>query len=262
MVRDFQSIIGRETREQLQTVEGCCLIPDRLHWRWFQRYGAFHPFLDEHAIEIYGVEAAGHGLKASKHAWIAGGRAGVLHGNRTYLLMDDDGQTHSISAVSTIRHRAGAAWLNMGRVQTQPPTKKPSRPSSCAASLGIIPASNGARSGKGAGGCAKKSKDHLMVVNLPARRQDLASVEAFLEASVMSTRVDKRFAALKAEGAPRWSHSSWRAIPTTTRRSPSPRLCREPGPTSSRSACPSPTPWPTALRSRRQACAHSNRVKA
>ena len=64
--------------------------------------GLFHPFLDERQIEIYGVEAAGHGLKSGKHAAsIAGGKPGVLHGNRTYLLMDGDGQieeAHSISA--------------------------------------------------------------------------------------------------------------------------------------------------------------------
>src|SRR5262249_11308711 len=64
--------------------------------------GLFHPFLDERAIEIFGVEAAGHGIASGKHAAsIAGGKPGVLHGNRTFLLMDDDGQieeAHWISA--------------------------------------------------------------------------------------------------------------------------------------------------------------------
>jgi len=103
MVRDFQSIIGRETREQLHAAEG--RLPDSLIaciGGGSNAMGLFHPFLDERSIEIYGVEAAGHGLKSGKHAAsIAGGRAGVLHGNRTYLLMDDDGQieeAHSISA--------------------------------------------------------------------------------------------------------------------------------------------------------------------
>jgi len=75
--------------------------------------GLFHPFLDERSIEIYGVEAAGLGLKSGKHAAsIAGGRPGVLHGNRTYLLMNDDGQieeAHSISAgLDYPRHRPRA----------------------------------------------------------------------------------------------------------------------------------------------------------
>jgi tryptophan synthase beta chain len=103
MVRDFQSIIGRETREQMQAAEG--RLPDSLIaciGGGSNAMGLFHPFLDEPGIEIYGVEAAGHGIPSGQHAAsIAGGKPGVLHGNRTYLLMDDDGQieeAHSISA--------------------------------------------------------------------------------------------------------------------------------------------------------------------
>ena len=87
-------MIGRETREQMQAAEG--RLPDSLIaciGGGSNAMGLFHPFLDERAIEIYGVEAAGHGLPSGQHAAsIAGGRPGVLHGNRTYLLMDDDGQ--------------------------------------------------------------------------------------------------------------------------------------------------------------------------
>ena len=85
--------------------------------------GLFHPFLDERSIEIYGVEAAGHGLKSGKHAAsIAGGRAGVLHGNRTYLLMDDDGQIEEAHSISAGLDYPGIgpehAWLSdMGRVK-------------------------------------------------------------------------------------------------------------------------------------------------
>ena len=103
MVRDFQSIIGRETREQMLKAEN--RLPDSLIaciGGGSNAMGLFHPFLDEPGIEIYGVEAAGLGLDSGKHAAsIAGGKPGVLHGNRTHLLMDDDGQideAHSISA--------------------------------------------------------------------------------------------------------------------------------------------------------------------
>src|ERR1700750_1343064 len=103
MVRDFQSVIGDETREQMLAAEG--RLPDSLVaciGGGSNAMGLFHPFLDDTQIEIYGVEAAGHGLSSGLHAAsIAGGAPGVLHGNRTYLLMDDDGQikeAHSISA--------------------------------------------------------------------------------------------------------------------------------------------------------------------
>ncbi len=102
MVRDFQSIIGEEVRAQMQAAEG--RLPDSLIaciGGGSNAIGLFHPFLDDREIEIYGVEAAGYGLDKLHAASLAGGRPGVLHGNRTYLLMDDDGQIlegHSISA--------------------------------------------------------------------------------------------------------------------------------------------------------------------
>ncbi|HEY6870087.1 MAG TPA: tryptophan synthase subunit beta, partial [Novosphingobium sp.] len=102
MVRDFQSVIGTETRAQMLEEEG--RLPDSLIaciGGGSNAMGLFHPFLDDREIEIFGVEAAGHGLTQLHAASIAGGRPGVLHGNRTYLLMDDDGQiqdAHSISA--------------------------------------------------------------------------------------------------------------------------------------------------------------------
>jgi tryptophan synthase beta chain len=103
MVRDFQSVIGRETREQMMEAEG--RLPDSLVaciGGGSNSIGLFHPFLDDPGVRLYGVEAAGLGLDSGKHAAsIAGGRPGVLHGNRTYLLQNDDGQitdAHSISA--------------------------------------------------------------------------------------------------------------------------------------------------------------------
>ncbi len=103
MVRDFQSVIGREVREQMNEAEG--RLPDALVaciGGGSNAMGLFHPFLDDKEVRIVGVEAAGRGIPTGEHAAsLTGGRPGVLHGNRTYLLQDDDGQiidAHSISA--------------------------------------------------------------------------------------------------------------------------------------------------------------------
>jgi len=103
MVRDFQSVIGREAHEQMMEREG--RLPDTLVAAiggGSNAMGLFHPFLDEPSVKMIGVEAGGEGIESGKHAAsILGGRPGVLHGNRTYLLQDDDGQileAHSISA--------------------------------------------------------------------------------------------------------------------------------------------------------------------
>ncbi len=103
MVRDFQSVIGNEVREQMQAAEG--RLPDSLVaciGGGSNAMGLFYPFLDDRDISIIGVEAAGEGVETGKHAAsLTGGRPGVLHGNRTYLLQTDDGQiidAHSISA--------------------------------------------------------------------------------------------------------------------------------------------------------------------
>ena len=103
MVRDFQTVIGIEAKQQLQEAEGS--LPDLLVaciGGGSNAIGLFHPFLDDKEVEIHGVEAAGLGLESGKHAAsLTGGEPGVLHGNRTYLLQNDDGQiedAHSISA--------------------------------------------------------------------------------------------------------------------------------------------------------------------
>ncbi len=103
LVRDFQSVIGREAREQMLQREG--RLPDSLVaciGGGSNSIGLFHPFLDDPGVAMYGVEAAGKGLETGLHAAsIAGGQPGVLHGNRTYLLQNEDGQitdAHSISA--------------------------------------------------------------------------------------------------------------------------------------------------------------------
>jgi len=103
MVRDFQSVIGIEAREEFLKRES--KLPDTIIaciGGGSNAIGLFHPFLDDESVEIIGVEAAGHGIDTSEHAAsLTGGQPGVLHGNRTYLLQDDDGQiidAHSISA--------------------------------------------------------------------------------------------------------------------------------------------------------------------
>ncbi|MFM9852637.1 MAG: tryptophan synthase subunit beta [Sphingomonadaceae bacterium] len=102
LVRDFQSVIGREAREQIVAREG--RLPDMLIASiggGSNSIGLFHPFLDDADVEMIGVEAAGHGLDKQHAASLAGGSPGILHGNKTYLLQDEDGQideAHSISA--------------------------------------------------------------------------------------------------------------------------------------------------------------------
>ncbi|MEO0960293.1 MAG: tryptophan synthase subunit beta [Pseudomonadota bacterium] len=125
MVRDFQSIIGRETREQIMEAEG--RLPDSLVaciGGGSNAMGLFHPFLDDREVRIIGVEAGGHGVddRLEHAASLNGGRPGVLHGNRTYLLQDGDGQIiegHSISAgLDYPGIGPEHAWLHeMGRVE-------------------------------------------------------------------------------------------------------------------------------------------------
>jgi tryptophan synthase beta chain len=141
--------------------------------------GLFHPFLDDKGVEIYGVEAAGLGLKTkTKHAAsITGGKPGVLHGNRTYLLMDDDGQIiegHSISAgLDYPGIGPEHAWLNdIGRVNYVSATDREALKAFellCRLE-GIIPALEPSHALAHAMKIApKKPKDHLMVVNLSGR---------------------------------------------------------------------------------------------
>ena len=103
MVRDFQSVIGREAREQIQELAG--RLPDAVLacvGGGSNAMGIFHSFIADEKVRLIGVEAAGQGLESGKHAaTLCAGRPGVLHGNRTYLLQDENGQiseTHSISA--------------------------------------------------------------------------------------------------------------------------------------------------------------------
>jgi len=192
MVRDFQSIIGNETRAQMLEAEG--RSPDSLIaciGGGSNAMGLFHPFLDEAHIEIYGVEAAGHGLASGLHAAsIAGGRPGVLHGNRTYLLMDEDGQINEAHSISAGLDYPGIgpehAWLNdIKRVKYLSATDEEALAAFelCSRLEGIIPALEPAHALARVMDLApQKPKDHLMVVNLSGRGdKDLASVAAYLE---------------------------------------------------------------------------------
>ncbi len=103
LVRDFQSVIGREARQQSLAMTG--RLPDALVacvGGGSNAIGLFHPFLADDAVAMYGVEAGGHGVETGEHAApLSAGTPGVLHGNRTYLMQDDNGQilhTHSVSA--------------------------------------------------------------------------------------------------------------------------------------------------------------------
>ena len=195
MVRDFQCVIGNETRVQMQEAEG--RLPDSLIaciGGGSNAMGLFHPFLDDKDVEIFGVEAAGHGIPSGQHAAsVTGGRPGVLHGNRTYLLMDDDGQIQEAHSISAGLDYPGIgpehAWLaDMGRVKFLSATDKEALEAFqlCSRLEGIIPALEPAHAlAKVMELAPTKPKDHLMVLNLSGRGdKDLASVAEHLGTAI------------------------------------------------------------------------------
>jgi tryptophan synthase beta chain len=123
LVRDFQSVIGREARAQMLSRTG--RLPDLLVAAiggGSNAIGLFHPFLDDADVAMLGVEAAGHGLDKQHAASLAGGKPGILHGNRTYLLQDEDGQIDEAHSISAGLDYPGIgpehAWLrDIGRVE-------------------------------------------------------------------------------------------------------------------------------------------------
>ncbi|ABE37437.1 tryptophan synthase, beta chain [Rhodopseudomonas palustris BisB5] len=190
MVRDFQEVIGQEVREQILETEG--RLPDSLIaciGGGSNAMGLFHPFLDDAGVVIYGVEAAGHGLSKLHAASIAGGKPGVLHGNRTYLLMDDDGQIQEAHSISAGLDYPGIgpehAWLHdVGRVNFLSATDAEALDAFklCCRLEGIIPALEPAHAlAKVADLAPILPKDHLMVLNMSGRGdKDLASVAEHL----------------------------------------------------------------------------------
>jgi len=196
MVRDFQSVIGNEAREQLMEAEG--RSPDSLVaciGGGSNAMGLFHPFLDDEDIRIIGVEAAGHGIETGEHcASLNGGKPGVLHGNRTYLLQTEDGQIldgHSISAgLDYPGIGPEHSWLfDNGRVEYVSVTDTEALDAfqMCTKMEGIIPALEPAHAlahvAKIAGDLPK---DHLMVMNMCGRGdKDVFAVARHLGVEVM-----------------------------------------------------------------------------
>jgi tryptophan synthase beta chain len=179
MVRDFQSVIGTETREQMLAAEG--RLPDSLVaciGGGSNAMGLFYPFLDDSDVRIIGVEAAGHGIDTGEHAAsLTGGKPGVLHGNRTYLLQDDDGQILDAHSISAGLDYPGIgpehSWLNdSGRVEYVSVTDDEALDcfQLCSRLEGIIPALEPSHALAHVGKIAPDlPADHLLVMNMCGR---------------------------------------------------------------------------------------------
>jgi tryptophan synthase beta chain len=195
MVRDFQSVIGNEAKEQLMEAEG--RLPDTLVaciGGGSNAMGLFHPFLDDDGVEIIGVEAAGDGIETGRHAAsITGGRPGILHGNRTYLLQDDDGQIIEAHSISAGLDYPGIgpehAWLHdMGRVNYVSATDAEALDAFqlCSKLEGIIPALEPSHALAHVAKIAPDlPKDHIIVMNMCGRGdKDIFAVAGMLGVTI------------------------------------------------------------------------------
>jgi tryptophan synthase beta chain len=191
MVRDFQSVIGREVREQVMAAEG--RLPDAVMacvGGGSNAIGIFHPFLNDDGVRLIGVEAAGEGMQTGRHAAaINGGRPGVLHGNMTYLLQDDEGQITEAHSISAGLDYPGIgpehSWLHdVGRATYLTATDLESLDAFklCAELEGILPAIESAHALARLGDVAKDvGKAGIVVLNLSGRGdKDVATVAAHL----------------------------------------------------------------------------------
>ena len=189
MVRDFQRVIGVETRAQLLEAEG--RLPDALVacvGGGSNAIGMFHPFLNDESVKMFGVEASGDGMHTDRHAAaINGGRPGVLHGNKTYLLQNADGQITEAHSISAGLDYPGIgpehAWLSdVGRVRYLTATDDDALEAFklCARLEGIVPALESAHGlARLPEVCAEVGKDGIVVLNLSGRGdKDLATVAA------------------------------------------------------------------------------------
>lgn len=178
-MRDFQSVIGNEARQQILEQEG--RLPDVIVAAvggGSNAIGLFHPFLDDASVKIVGVEAGGRGLDGEEHcASMSAGRPGVLHGNRTYLLQNDDGQILEGHSVSAGLDYPGVgpehSWLkDSGRVDYVPILDDEALDAFqlCTRTEGIIPALESAHAIAQAVKMAPTmGKDQVMIVNLSGR---------------------------------------------------------------------------------------------
>jgi len=195
MVRDFQSIIGRETREQIMAAEG--RLPDSLVacvGGGSNAIGLFHPFLDDKEVDMFAVEAAGHGVDTDKHAAsIAGGAPGVLHGNRTYLLQNADGQITEAHSISAGLDYPGIGpehvWLHeQGRVKYVSATDKEALDAfqMCCRTEGIIPALESSHALAHVIRMAPElPREHICVMNMSGRGdKDIFTVAEALGAEI------------------------------------------------------------------------------
>ena len=193
MVRDFQSVIGKETKEQIKQAEG--RLPDALIaciGGGSNAMGLFHPFLDDESVAIYGVEAAGHGIETGKHAAsLTGGEPGILHGNRTYLLQTKEGQIKDAHSISAGLDYPGIgpehAWLHdIGRVNYVSATDEEALDMFhlCSRLEGIIPALEPSHALAFASTFLPSlDKDKIVILNMCGRGdKDLEAVLPLLEA--------------------------------------------------------------------------------
>ena len=191
MVRDFQCIIGNETRQQIKEIEG--RLPDTIIAAiggGSNAIGIFHPFLDDHSVELIGVEAGGKGLDSGETAAsIERGSSGVLHGNRTYLLQNEDGQVTEAYSISAGLDYPGVgpehAWLHdIGRVKYVAINDDEAVKAfqDCTTLEGIMPALESAHAIAHALKIASTMKtDQIIIVNLSGRGdKDIYSVANYL----------------------------------------------------------------------------------
>ncbi|WP_291198063.1 tryptophan synthase subunit beta [Hyphomonas sp.] len=195
IVRDFQSVIGREARAQILEREG--RLPDAVMaciGGGSNAIGLFHPFIDDENVRLIGVEAAGHGIETGMHAAaLNGGRPGILHGNRTYLLQTDDGQIIDAHSISAGLDYPGigpehAFLRDMGRAEYLSCTDDEALEAFqlCTRLEGIIPALEPAHAIARVGEVAQQlGKDGLMILNLCGRGdKDVFSVAKALGVDV------------------------------------------------------------------------------
>ena len=186
MVRDFQSIIGEEAKKQILEKEN--QLPNALVaciGGGSNALGLFHPFLDDLEVEIFGVEAAGRGINTNLHAAsLTAGSPGVLHGNRTYLLQNDDGQIIDAHSISAGLDYPGIgpehSWLHdIGRIKYLSTTDEQSLAAFklCSSLEGIIPALEPAHALHITGKLASERKGEIIIMNMCGRGdKDLSTV--------------------------------------------------------------------------------------